>query len=259
MLSRVYPFLAYLKYWLLKEDHYSLQSPFLFQLYQNLKKFRRERQSDDLEIEQFRESLLKNTLEIEIQDLGAGSKRVPQRIRRISKVARFSTSPRKYAQLYQYFCSLTPAKTVLELGTCVGITTRYLGKVTKGKIFSFEGSTNLITVAKKSLKSSHIEFIQGNIHQTLPSFLSQTTTVDFALIDANHTFDSTVAFFELLLPKIDSGSIITIGDIHWSSEMNKAWDQIKKHPKVSLSLDFFECGILLFHHSEEKAHFVLDY
>lgn len=259
MLSQVYSLLRYLEYWLHKEDQYSLQSPSLFRIYQELKRFQKEQRSRDLDIEDFRKSLLTSREEVEVEDFGAGSKRVPHKIRKIAKVTRYSASPRKFALLYQFFCSLTPAETVIELGTCVGISTRYLSRVCKGNVFSFEGSHELISVAANNLKNTPIKFIKGEISKTLPAFLTDSAPVDFALIDANHTYKGTTNAFDLLTTKTHKKSIIAIGDIYWSPEMRKAWEEIKKHPKVKLSLDFYECGILFFQHEGEKAHYRLDY
>ena len=82
--------------------------------------------------------------------------------------------------------------------------------------------------------------------------------VDFALIDANHTYQGTIRTFNTLLQKVHSGSIIAIGDIHWSREMHLAWDEIKAHPKVKLSMDFYEAGILFFDFPGEKTDLILD-
>ncbi|OOG77441.1 O-methyltransferase [Algoriphagus sp. A40] len=249
---------AFLNYWLSKEDRYSQQSTFVFQLYSKLIHFLKEHKNGDPEIEKFRRSLLKNPTPIQVLDLGAGSKKVQQAIRPISKITRYSTSGAKFAQLYQYFCSLTPAENVLEFGTCVGISTRYLSKSTIGKLFTFEGSIEIQKVAQSQPLAERTEFILGPIDQTLPGILKKIPNVDFALIDANHTYNGTINSFTTLLPKVHSGSIIAIGDIHWTPEMQQAWNEIKAHPNVKLSLDFFECGILFFDYPGEKSDLILD-
>lgn len=250
--------LAFLNYWLSKEDRYSQQSTFVFQRYSNLISFLKNHKKGDPEIEKFRQNLLKDQTRIRVQDLGAGSKKVPQAFRPIAKITRYSTSGIKFAQLYQYFCSLTPAETVLEFGTCVGISTRYLSKSTTGTLYTFEGSEEIQKVAQGNTAPLRTEFVLGPIHQTLPEVLEKIPSVDFALIDANHTYTGTIQTFNALLPKVHAGSIIAIGDIHWTPEMQKAWGEIKAHPKVKLTFDFFECGILFFDFPGEKSDLILD-
>ncbi len=249
---------AFLTHWLDKEDQFSQQSPFIFQIYTRLVQFLKENKSGDLEIEKFRETLLRDSSTIPVLDLGAGSKKVPETHRSISRITRYSTSNIKFAQLYQYFCSLTPAETVIELGTCVGISTRYLSEKTKGRLLTFEGSEEIQNIARRNPLPARAEFILGPIEKTLPEALESVPAVDFALIDANHTYQGTIGSFNTLVPKIHPKAILAIGDIHWTPEMEKAWEEIKSRPEVKLTLDFFECGIVFFDTPGEKSHLVLD-
>ncbi|NVK51201.1 MAG: class I SAM-dependent methyltransferase [Cyclobacteriaceae bacterium] len=255
----LFPALGYLYYWLLKEDQYSLQGPFLSNLYQDLKSFLKYSEKEDLDIESFRKKLLQNHSIIPVEDFGAGSKKVPEKNRKISDITRYSTSGRKFAQLYQFFASKTPARLLIELGTCMGISTRYLSQVTLGKLATFEGSYSIQEAAKTDFSAENTEFILGKIQDTLPIFLKKNPIVDFALIDATHTYDDTLNYFEILLPHLHSKSIVIIADIYWSKEMNQAWKSIIRRPEVRLSLDFYECGILFFDFPGEKTHRILDY
>jgi hypothetical protein len=63
----------------------------------------------------------------------------------------------------------------------------------------------------------------------------------------------------MILPYLKPTSIVAIADIHWSREMNRAWEEIKMNPAVSLSMDFYECGILIFKKEVTKSHYVLHY
>ncbi len=241
-----------------KEDKYSQQSPFIFEIYSNLIRYLKENKKGNPEIEKFRKSLLDDDTEIHVIDLGAGSKKVPQSSRAISSITRYSTSGIKFAQLYQFFCALTPAENVLEFGTCVGISTRYLCEKTKGKLFTFEGSPEIQKIAQRHPKPALTEFVLGPIEKMLPEVLQSIPMVDFALIDAHHTYHATIQTFGTLLQKVHSGTILAIGDIHWSSDMEKAWLEIQAHPQVKLTIDFFECGIVFFSSRGEKSHLVLD-
>lgn len=148
---------------------------------------------------------------------------------------------------------------VLELGTCLGINTRFLAAVTQGTLYTFEGSDALLQKAKEPGAPSNVEYVAGEISQTLPKVLAQVQQVDFALIDATHTFGGTMQYFEAILEKSSSKSIIAVADIHWSKEMEKAWKQIKGHPRVSVAIDFYECGILFLDSKLTKSHYVLKY
>lgn len=258
MSNKLFPLVSYLVYWLKREDKYSLQSPFVYRLYQDLKKHLTYSGSTIEEIENFRKKLLQSSDSIEVLDLGAGSKKVNTQSRKISDITKYSTSSRKFGLLYQFFCQLTPSQNVIELGTCMGITTKYLSQVTQGNLFTFEGSEKILQVAKSSENNLNTQFILGEISDTLPEVLANMRSLDFALIDANHSYLGTIKYFNLLLEKIHHKSVIAIGDIYWSKEMKKAWEEIKRNPQVSLSLDFYECGVLMFDPTMKKQHYILD-
>lgn len=251
-------FIAYLNYWLLKEDQYSQHSPFVFSFYRDLLQFLKTNKSGDPQIEKFRAQLLGDQTQIPVLDLGAGSKKVPSPHREIRKITKYSTSSPKYAQIFQFFCALTPAQFVLELGTCMGISARYLAKSTKGILYSFEGSPEIQKVAKRGPTSDRINFILGPIEQELPKILDSLSTVDFALIDATHTYEATKSYFDLLVKKVHPKSIVIIGDIHWSKGMEKAWGEIRLDSRVRLTLDLFECGVVFFDSPSKKSALILD-
>lgn len=250
---------SYFNYWLKKKDKYSIHSPLLFKIYQELFIFLSHRTQIDLDIEGCRKSLLNSDEIIEVIDLGAGSKRVNTKKRKVSAITKYSTSDRKISQLLQFFCSLTPKVQVLELGTCVGLNTKYLARETKGSLTTFEGDKQLARIASSYLTESNVKIIVGNISNTLPEYLSKIDQVDFAFIDANHTYSSTLNSLQSLVKKVNSTSIIAIGDIHWSPQMQAAWNEIIQFPEVKMSLDFYEVGILFFEFPGNKAHYILDF
>lgn len=231
----------------------------MFNTYRGLTKFIESRKDADLDIEAYRDNLLLSDEIIEVQDYGAGSKRVNTSLRKVADITKYSTSNRKFAQFYQYFCTLTPANTVLELGTCMGISSRYLSKVTSGQVQTFEGSKEIARVATPRQGFENITIQVGELKDTLRYTLSNLARVDFALIDATHTYEGTIQYFEQILSKTHPQSIIAIGDIHWSKEMEKAWEEIKSKPEVQLTLDFYECGIVFLEYPGEKSDYILDF
>ncbi len=53
-------------------------------------------------------------------------------------------------------------------------------------------------------------------------------------------------------------SIIIFDDIHWSSEMELAWEKIKKDKSVMLTIDLFFIGIVVFRPEfKVKQHFTI--
>lgn len=210
-------------------------------------------------VEKIRASLLRNNDEIEINDLGAGSQQVSSK-RTIADIAKKSLSPPALSLLYQHILQYNDARYIVELGTSMGINTLYLAQKKEAKVFTFEGSSALTNIALthfELLDTANIQLIEGNIDSTLPEFLQRTDKINFALLDANHRYEPTLRYFNLLVRRFNEKSIMVLDDIHWSEEMEKAWKILSRHELVYGSIDLYRCGILFFDPALNKQHFIL--
>jgi predicted O-methyltransferase YrrM len=68
--------------------------------------------------------------------------------------------------------------------------------------------------------------------------------VDLAFIDGNHRKAPTLEYFQHILRYSHAGTIVIFDDIHWSAEMEDAWESIKKHPAVTCTVDLFFLGLV---------------
>ena len=210
------------------------------------------------DIERLRRRLLADERKIYVEDLGTGVSGE----RRISDIASSSLMPQKQAQMIFRLLNYLHPDTCLELGTNLGITASYMSKAVgkNGKVFTFEGAKELIAVAKKNwqkLACENLTAVEGNIDLTLPQFLEKVETVDFAVVDANHTYEATMRYFSLLLEKCNAKSILMFDDIHYSKQMNRAWQDIKNTESVTTTMDFCDFGLVFFDPQYMRKHFKL--
>jgi hypothetical protein len=64
----------------------------------------------------------------------------------------------------------------------------------------------------------------------------------------------------MALEKKHNNSVFVFDDINWNEQMAKAWEEIKAHPEVTLSIDLYYAGIVFFRkEQQEKEHFTLRY
>lgn len=250
---------TYLSYWLDAVNEHSLHSPFVFDLYSRVIKVEEQPLQ---EIENLRSQLLRDQREISVSDLGIGSKHFQSGKRKICEMAKTSLSDSKFSQLYVRLATFAKAKTMIELGTSFGINTLYLAQKKDSKIYTFEGSPEIADIAELTFEfgqAKNVEIIKGNIDSTLYANLSRLPKIDFVFMDANHRYESTMKYFEWLLMKIFHSSIIVIDDIHDNPEMEKAWNEIKDHKLVYVSVDLYRCGVLFFDPSLNKQHVILQF
>jgi len=233
-----------INHWLKAVDEQSLHSPSLFQLYQVLKK----RQASFAKIEALRKELKSDQRIIKVTDLGAGSRKQLTNKRRISSIAKSSLNTAFWSEsIYNLIEHLQPAL-IVELGTSLGINTLYLASANPtSKTVSFEGCPEIAKIARSNFSKFpeiDIQVIEGNIDHTLPLFLEKNQNGSFFYIDANHTYEATKRYFELIISNSAQNAVLIFDDIHWSAGMHKAWQEIIRHPKVQLSIDLFKIGII---------------
>jgi predicted O-methyltransferase YrrM len=259
-LNKLFLLLHYFNYLFKARDEHSLHSPFAFEFYTKVIKDKTVF-PEFSEIEQLRTELKRNHKAIAITDLGAGSAINKAKTRTVSSICTIAEKKPQLAQLIYRIVKKQQPKVILDLGTSLGITTLYEAKANPlAKVYTFEGCTNTAQVAKenfKKLSAENIEIIIGNIDDTLPKIIDKVSKVDFVFFDANHRYDPTMSYFLQCESKADEDSIFVFDDIYWSEGMKEAWEEIKMHPSVRMSIDLFFIGILFFRKKQPVQHFTL--
>jgi predicted O-methyltransferase YrrM len=215
------------------------------------------------EIEALRKGLLSDNRVINITDLGAGSHVNNNKQKAVSVIAKNALKPLRLAQLlYRLVADLQP-ENMIELGTCLGITSVYLSKAApQAKLYTLEGCPETAGVAKETLSKAGIdnyELIVGNFDDTLPKVLEGLHKVDFVFIDGNHTKKATLRYFEWCLPKVHENTLLIFDDIYWSEGMKEAWAEIKANPQVTVTIDLYWIGLVYFRKGQVKESFKIKF
>ena len=229
---------------------HGMHSPFVFDFILNVLN-NRSGYASPLEVEQLRGALLRDGRSLLIEDLGAGSRTAATRQRTVSQLARSALKPPKYAQLLYRLAKHYKPSSIIELGTSLGLTTAYLSKANPlAAITTIEGSEAIAGVARNNLSTlgcTNVESLTGNFDAVLPAVLRGLNgPLGLGYIDGNHRYAPTVDYFEQMLGVAGSHTILVFDDIHWSQEMEKAWEQIKAHPRVVYTIDIFFLGFVFF-------------
>ena len=254
--------LKYIKYKLFAKHRkgYGIHSPFLYDLIRNvLYKEINYYALDD--IAELRYELLDCNETINVKDFGVGSKVMKSNIRKVKDIAKHSAISEKYGEMLFRLIEKFKPKTILELGTSLGLGTLYLAKPnSKANIFTIEGcpeTTRKATDNFKECKAENINQIAGNINDKLPEFLNEIDTLDFVCFDGNHQKEATLNYFNQCLLKTHNDTIFYFDDIHWSKGMEEAWEKIKSNKAVTLTVDLFFSGIVFFRKELSKQDFVI--
>ena len=238
-----------------------MHSPFVFDIINKVLKDKKQYDCYSV-IEKHRQHLLQNEEEIEVEDFGAGSSVMKSNKRIIKNITSSSLKPKKFAQLLFRIVQYYKPATILELGTSLGITSAYLAKGNeKATVYTCEGSSAIAAIAQKNfsaLQIKNIELTEGDFAKTLSPLLNEIGKIGFAFVDGNHRKEPTIEYFTKLLNFSTHSTILVFDDIHWSKEMEAAWDEIKNHSSVTLTIDLFFIGLVFVNPDfKVKQHFII--
>ncbi len=250
----------YLLHRLRGKSRHGLHSPFVYRLVDEvIYDFHVKKVYD--QIENIRAKLLSDNQMITVTDLGAGSLVNNNRQKKVSDIAHNALKPPKLAQLlYRLVDDLKP-RNMIELGTCLGITSLYLKNAAPdARLFTLEGCPQTAGIATSVFKKANINDIKqitGNFDDTLPDVINGLGQLDFVFVDGNHQKDATLNYFEWCLPKVHENTLLIFDDIYWSEGMKEAWNMIKSHPQVTVTVDLFWIGLVYFKSGQVKEDFLV--
>jgi predicted O-methyltransferase YrrM len=257
MLFQIKSYLQFL--WHSKNEH-AVHSPFVFSLLTKCF-YDTKTKPEYAVLRKYRNTLLANNNTIKVTDFGAGSKVFKSNTRVISKIAKTAGISVKRAELLFRITNYFQPDSILEIGTSLGLATAALslGNL-KATITTLEGCPTTMAMAKSQLQL----FDCNNIKSVITEFSTylrteslKPKTHNLIYFDGNHSKKATLDYFELLLPSITNDTAWIFDDIHWSLEMEQAWEIIKKHPKVTVTIDTFQWGLVFFRTEQPKEHFVI--
>ncbi len=228
---------------------HGMHSPFVFDFILHVLNNRKGYEAP-VQVEALRKKLLSDPTLLEIEDLGAGSRSGAARQRSIGQLARTALKPKKYAQLLYRLARHYQPRSIIELGTSLGLTTSYFALAHPPvAIHTIEGSPAIAAAAGQNFEALGISSIRqhiGNFDQLLPVVLQELPSPDLVYIDGNHRLEPTLDYFLQCRNAAHADTILVFDDIHWSPEMEQAWDEIRKHPDVRYTVDLFFLGFVFF-------------
>ncbi|MGB2868320.1 MAG: class I SAM-dependent methyltransferase [Bacteroidota bacterium] len=197
---------------------------------------------------------------IAIRDYGAGSgfhafseagQNSPGRI--VSEIHATSAVPRHWGIfLFRLVRALNP-RTVLELGTNLGVSASYIRAALDlneggGALVTIEGDPTLASIAEGSIaqvSSGSVKVIVGRFQDTLPKVLKDLGSVDLVFIDGHHEHAAMIRYYESAKGYLSKDSCVVFDDLYlWNRSLRSAWHKILAGCPQSEAYDFAKLGIL---------------
>jgi len=197
---------------------------------------------------------------ITITDFGAGSRVFKSNNRKVTDIAKNAGIPERRAILLNKLVSYFQFNSGLELGTSVGIASVAIAQDNTIQLTTLEGCPETAKIAQlyfEKFNLNNIDIQVGEFDDLLDSITKNHDKMDLIYFDGNHQKVPTLKYFRQLLPLAHNNSVFIFDDIHRSKEMEEAWEEIKAHPSVRVSIDSFFWGIVFFRKEQEKEHFTI--
>jgi len=261
-----FPVREYLQWLLRSRTRHGVHSPFVYRFLDEC--LYRETDKSLFEIpENHRIKLKKDPSILEYTDPGAGSRKHKIKIThknnkkyKLRQIARNSLQKPRYCRLFYRMIQHFGFRSVLEMGTSLGITTSYMSLAGNHvMIDTIEGAYPIADLAEKYFTENGFTNIclhRGNFDQKLDEVITNKK-YDLIFIDGNHRGNKTLDYFQKLSKHINEQGVIILDDIRWSESMLEAWQNIKMHPDVTISIDLFRIGMVFFDKRFTKEEFAI--
>lgn len=254
----LYQAIHYIKFLIKSTNQHGVHSPFVFNLVTKCFYDKKE-QVAYKNILNYKKALLKNNSKLNVTDLGAGSQVMKHRERSVSEIAKNAATTQYRAKLLYRIAKYLKPENILELGTSLGIATHamHLGHPI-ADISTIEGCPNISAFTKEKFRIQQVNkatILTGDFKDEIKKLTSNKYNLIF--FDGNHQKEATLNYFKTLLQTVTNDSVFIFDDIYWSKGMTEAWEIIKKHPKVTVTIDTFFWGFVFFRTEQVREDFII--
>jgi len=195
-----------------------------------------------------RKVLYKSDLKLTLTNRGTNSRYFKDNQRKVRDLARISSVSQKYGRLLYRLVRYYKPVTIVELGTSIGLSTLYLAMGNRrSNVITIDGNSSLCEFARDLCLENEIynvSVIHGLFDEVLPKIAPKITDPTLVFIDGNHTYDSTLLYYQFFTSILHEG-IIVLDDIRWSADMRKAWEKITQRHENQATIDLFSMGIVI--------------
>lgn len=161
--------------------------------------------------------------------------------------------PVKYGRLLFRLVNHFQPSHILQFGSADGIETAYMAAASSStKIAVFESAKEITDLVKeniKPLKLKSVEFAGASD--------SNLKGIRFVYFHKQLNKEMFLKQFYQCLETADDSAVFIVSDMYDSVEMGEAWNEIKNHERVKVTIDLFRLEIIFFRKEQVKEHFIV--
>lgn len=160
-------------------------------------------------------------------------------------------------RLAHYFKS----RHILQLGPAMGISTLYLTSYAEGlTCIALENVPEFASIARITFEKAArnpIDLRVGNYRELLPTALAGMEQLDFVFFNTLYEQQNNNWLFEECLKRVHDDTIFVFEGIKASRRMREFWKSIPTHPEVTVTIDLYSMGLVLFNKRLHKRDYIV--
>jgi predicted O-methyltransferase YrrM len=171
----------------------------------------------------------------------------------VSAAAWWLSLPPTWCQFLMRLVRELGPRSSLELGSGVGISGAYQAAGLRcdeaGGLVTLDASEDWAELAREGFAelglADTVELRVGDIADTLPGVLEEIAPLDYAFVDAEHTEEGTISYFDALAPHLAPGAVVVVDDVTYPEQSRRAWRAIRRRPRVAKAVGLGRVGVLV--------------
>jgi predicted O-methyltransferase YrrM len=152
-----------------------------------------------------------------------------------------------WGMLLRELAKATRAETILELGTCIGISASYMGFDTScRRLIAVEGDPERARLARENLTRLSVpaEVLVCSFDKALDAIVAQIgRDLDLVLIDGEKDREDNLRWADRIRPHLRPGALLIIDDIHHFAGMRRMWMEVRRWSGFRDVVDLGRLGV----------------
>ena len=184
--------------------------------------------------------------------------------RRISEVVDETSFCKTYDQMLFRIVQFMKPKTIVEVGTSVGISTAYLATPnSKANVYSIGKSKGVATLEELNFRRMGIDNVkvlcEDDAAQTLDGLFCETNKIDLLYFGRSCSAEDIRSIVYEKRNLFSENAVVIVSDIHRNEKKEILWDELKEIPDFNVNLELFVYGILFCNENLQRESYNLFY
>ena len=150
---------------------------------------------------------------------------------------------------------------ILQIGTTMGLSTLYLTSYATGlKCIALENVPEFATIARQAFAKegrNPVDLRIGNYKDLLPQALNDINSLDFVFFNTLYEQHNNLWLFNECMKYAHNDTVFVFEGIKASRKMRELWEEICACPEVTVTLDLYSLGIVLFNKKLHKRDYIV--